>query len=150
MYMGSSGGSVVKNPLANAGDAGDADSVSGSRRSPWVGSYNPLQYFCLKNSIAKKASLATVCEVTKSWTWIVTEHTYMYIYTHMYICILCFFSFIYVCVCKYINIWHFLFICSLMNTYYHLIHTDHTHTHTHASKCTRILFTHQKGNSCYL
>lgn len=34
MYMGSSGGSVIENPLANAGrDAGDADSVPGSRRS---------------------------------------------------------------------------------------------------------------------
>jgi len=34
MYMGSSGGSMVKNPLTNAGDAGNADSIPGSRRSP--------------------------------------------------------------------------------------------------------------------
>ena len=38
------GGSVVKNPPANAGDAG---SISGSARSPGEGSGNPLQYSCL-------------------------------------------------------------------------------------------------------
>ena len=56
MYMGTSGGLVVKNPLANAGDAGDTDSIPESRRSPRVESGNPLQYPCLKNSIDKKAS----------------------------------------------------------------------------------------------
>ena len=40
------GGSVVKNPLANAGDSG---SIPGSRKSPGVGNSNPLQYFCLGN-----------------------------------------------------------------------------------------------------
>ena len=42
-------GSVVKNPLANAGDVGDAGSTSGFRRSPGGGNGNPLQYSCLEN-----------------------------------------------------------------------------------------------------
>ena len=37
---------VVKNPPANAGDAG---SISGSGRSPGEGHSNPLQYSCLEN-----------------------------------------------------------------------------------------------------
>ena len=38
------GGKVVKNPHANPGDAGDADSTPGSRRSPGEGNGNPLQF----------------------------------------------------------------------------------------------------------
>ena len=41
------GGSVVKNPLANTGDAG---SIPGSGRSPGEGNGNPLQYSCLGKS----------------------------------------------------------------------------------------------------
>ena len=37
-------GSVVKNPPVNAGDARDAGSIPGSRRSPRVGNGNPVQY----------------------------------------------------------------------------------------------------------
>ena len=40
------GGSVIKNPPANAGDAG---SVPGSGRSPGEGNGNLLQYSCLEN-----------------------------------------------------------------------------------------------------
>ena len=36
---------MVKNPLANAGDAG---SIPGSGRSPGEGNGNPLQYSCLE------------------------------------------------------------------------------------------------------
>ena len=36
------GGSVVKNPPANAGDARDVGSVPGSGRSPGEGNGNPL------------------------------------------------------------------------------------------------------------
>ena len=42
------GGSVVKNPPARAGDAGDAGSIPGSRRSPGEGNGNPFQYTCLR------------------------------------------------------------------------------------------------------
>ena len=44
------GDSVVKNPLASAGDRGDVSSVRGSGRSPGVGNGNLLQYSCLENS----------------------------------------------------------------------------------------------------
>ena len=35
------GGTVIKNPPVNAGDAGDSDSVPGSERSPGDGNGNP-------------------------------------------------------------------------------------------------------------
>ena len=44
--MGLPGGSVVKNPPANAGDTG---LIPGSERSPGEGNGNPLQYSCLEN-----------------------------------------------------------------------------------------------------
>ena len=42
--MGLPGGSVAKNPSANAGDVG---SIPGSGRSSGEGNGNPLQYSCL-------------------------------------------------------------------------------------------------------
>ena len=47
-----SGGSVVKNPPINAGDAG---SIPGSGRSPGEENGNPLQYSCLGNAIDRGA-----------------------------------------------------------------------------------------------
>ena len=35
---------MVKNPLANAGDAGDVGSIPGSGRTPRVGNGNIFQY----------------------------------------------------------------------------------------------------------
>ena len=49
------GGSVVKNPPANAGDVGDVCSIPGSGRSPGGGNGNPLQYSCLENSMDRGA-----------------------------------------------------------------------------------------------
>ena len=46
------GGSVAKNPPANAGDL---SSVSESRRSPGGGNDNPLQYSCLGNPMDRAA-----------------------------------------------------------------------------------------------
>ena len=60
--MGFPGGSVVKNPPANAGDAG---SIPASGRSPGGGHGNPFQYSCLENSMKRGAWRATVHEVTK-------------------------------------------------------------------------------------
>ena len=40
---------VVKNPPANAENAGDVRSVPGVGRSPGGGNGNPLQYSCLEN-----------------------------------------------------------------------------------------------------
>ena len=54
--MGFPGGSVVKNPPANAGDMG---SIPGLGRSPGEGNDNPLQYSCLENAIDKGALWAT-------------------------------------------------------------------------------------------
>ena len=48
-------GAMVKNPLANAGDKGDAGSILGSGRSPGGGNDNPLQYSCLENSTDRGA-----------------------------------------------------------------------------------------------
>ena len=46
-----SGGAVVKNLSANAGDARDGDSTPGLGRSLGVGNGNLLQYSCLNNSV---------------------------------------------------------------------------------------------------
>ena len=51
-YVGFLGGSVVKNPPANAGDMG---STPGSGRSPGEGNGNPLQYSCLGNPMDRGA-----------------------------------------------------------------------------------------------
>ena len=40
---------MVKNPFANAGDAGEVDSIPGSGRSPEEENGNPLKYYCLEN-----------------------------------------------------------------------------------------------------
>ena len=55
--LGFPGGSVIKNPPANAGVP---DSIPGSGRSPGEGTGNPLQYSCLENSIDKGAWWAVV------------------------------------------------------------------------------------------
>ena len=68
VVLGFPGGSVVKNLLANAGDARDAGSISGSGRSPGGRNDNPLQHSCLGNSMDKGAWQATVHGVTKSQT----------------------------------------------------------------------------------
>ena len=57
--MGFPGGSVIKNLPANAGDAGDLGSIPGLERSPGVGNGNPLQYYCLGNSMDRGAWQAT-------------------------------------------------------------------------------------------
>ena len=44
---------MVKNSPANAGGLRDADSVSGSGRSPGGGHGNPLQYSCLETLMGR-------------------------------------------------------------------------------------------------
>ena len=56
VYVGFPGGSVVKNPPANAGDAGDVTSIPGSRRSPGGENGNLLQCFCLENPRQEESS----------------------------------------------------------------------------------------------
>ena len=50
----------VKNIPANAGDITDTGLIPGSGRSPREGNGNPLQYFCLENSMDRGAWQATV------------------------------------------------------------------------------------------
>ena len=59
------GGSVIKNPPANAREDG---LISGSGRSPGGGNGNPLQYSYLGNSKDRGTWWATVHGVTKSQT----------------------------------------------------------------------------------
>ena len=66
--MGFPGGAVVKNLPANAREARDAGSISGSGKSPGVRNGNPLQYSSLKNSMDRGAWWATAHRVTKSRT----------------------------------------------------------------------------------
>ena len=49
------GGSVVKNPPANAGDTGDMSLIPGSGRSHGEGNGNPLQYSGLENPMDRGA-----------------------------------------------------------------------------------------------
>ena len=59
------GGSVVKNPPANAGDTRDIGLIPGSGRSPGGGYGNPLYYSCLENPMDRRAWQATVHGVTE-------------------------------------------------------------------------------------
>ena len=60
-------GSVVKNPLANAGDTGNVSLILQSGRSPGIGNSNSnlLQYSCLENPMDRGGWWATVHGVTK-------------------------------------------------------------------------------------
>ena len=60
---------VVKNPPANAGDISDMGSNPGLGRCPGIENGNPLQYFCLENSMDREAWWTAVRRVAKSWRW---------------------------------------------------------------------------------
>ena len=70
LVLGFPGGSVVKNPPANAGDAGLFPTLGST---PGVGNGNPLQHFCLENSMDRGAWRATVAGVAKSWAQLSTQ-----------------------------------------------------------------------------
>ena len=74
-FLGFPGGSVVKNPPANAGATGDKGMIPWSGRSPGAGNGNPLQYSCLDNSTDRWTRWATRRNrgVMKSWTWLSTH-----------------------------------------------------------------------------
>ena len=65
--LGFLGDSVVKNPPANAEDAGGSGLIPESGRSARGGNSNPLQY-CLENSMDRGAWRATVHGVAKNRT----------------------------------------------------------------------------------
>ena len=58
------GGTVIKNPPASAGNAGDSGSIPGSERSR-EGNGNPLQYSCLEYPMDRGAWRAIVHGFTK-------------------------------------------------------------------------------------
>ena len=60
-------GQMIKNPPANAGDAGGTGLILGLERSPGEGNSNPLQYSCLENSMDRRVWRATVLGGTKRW-----------------------------------------------------------------------------------
>ena len=49
------GGGVVKSLPANVGDTRDTDSIPGSGKSPREGNRNPLQRYCLENSMDRRS-----------------------------------------------------------------------------------------------
>ena len=53
--MEASGGSVVKNPPASAGEARDVSRIPGLGSSSGEGNGNPLQYSCLENYMDREA-----------------------------------------------------------------------------------------------
>ena len=59
---------MIKNLPANAGTAGDLDSIPGLGSSPGRGNGNLLQYSCLENPMDRGAWQGTVYVVSKSWT----------------------------------------------------------------------------------
>ena len=71
------GGSVVKNPPANAEDAGDTGLIPGLGRPPGGENGNPFQYSCLENPMDRGAWRATVHRVAKSWIGL-TDRTHMH------------------------------------------------------------------------
>ena len=62
---------MVKNPPANAGDAG---LIPGSGRSPGEENGHPLQYFCLENPMDRGPWWATVHWVIKIQTQMNDKH----------------------------------------------------------------------------
>ena len=63
--LGFPGGSVVKNPPANAGDL---SLIPGLGKSPGEGNSNPLQYSHLENPMDRGTWQATVHGIAKSRT----------------------------------------------------------------------------------
>ena len=63
--MGFPGGSLIKNPPANAGDTRDVSSVPGLGRSSGEGNGNPLQFSCLGNPMDRGVKQSIVHGVAK-------------------------------------------------------------------------------------
>ena len=66
MVQGFPGGTVVKNPPANAGHTTETGLIPGSGRSPGARNGNPFQYSYLKNPMDRGAWQTTVQRVKKS------------------------------------------------------------------------------------
>ena len=77
--MGFSGGTVIRNLPAYAGNVRDSGLILGFGRSPGGGNDYPRQYFCLGNSMDRRDWWATVHGAAKRSD--TTEHTH----THTHI-----------------------------------------------------------------
>ena len=66
IYLGFPGGSVVKNPPANA-EVKDVSLIPGLGRSPGGGNSNPLQYACLENPVDRGAWWVTKSRTEATW-----------------------------------------------------------------------------------
>ena len=82
--LGFPGGSVVKNPPANAGDARDLGLLPGLGRSPGKGNGNSLQYSYLRNPMDRWAWWTTVHGIAKELD--TTEYTHTHTHTHTHGC----------------------------------------------------------------
>ena len=74
--MGFPGGSVIKNPPANAGDT---DLIPGFGRPPGEGNGNPFQYSCLGSPMDRGACQAMVHGITESWTQRLNNNKIVYL-----------------------------------------------------------------------
>ena len=74
--VGVPGGSVVKNPPADAGNTGDAGSASGWGLFPGEENDNPLQFSCLGNPMDRRAWWAAVRGVAKELGTTKHAHTH--------------------------------------------------------------------------
>ena len=73
---------MVKNLPSNAGDKRDVGLITGSGRSPGVGSGKPLEYSCLENSMDREVWQATV-HVTAELD--MTEQLSAHTHTHTHV-----------------------------------------------------------------
>ena len=67
---------LVRNPLVNAGDRRNTNSIPGSGRFPGGGHGNPLQCSCLENPLDRGARRTTVHAVAKRDRAEVTQHAH--------------------------------------------------------------------------
>ena len=68
---------MIKHPPVNAGGRRNLSLIPGLGRSPGGGSGNPLQHYCLENSMDRGASWATIHGVAKRWTHLSTHTSHI-------------------------------------------------------------------------
>ena len=82
LLPGLPGGTVVKNPPANAGDTRGMSSILGSRRSPGGEHGDPLPYSCLENLMDRGAWFGYSPWGHKEWDTTECMHTHTHTHTH--------------------------------------------------------------------
>ena len=78
LSKGFSGGTVIKNPPANAGDARDMGSIPGSGKIPWRRKWRSTPVLLLGKSHRQRSLVSYILhEVTKSWTCLSTYTSFL-------------------------------------------------------------------------